>query len=125
MFDEVTQGGDGEGDAARMPAIGRVEAAFLLHRSRDWCGHQGCAHSAKATGDCFRHAHDVRLQIEVFAREEFSGTAKAGCYLIGDKQGAVFFAETSQTLHEARVRNQDAKVNADRLHDEGCNVTLF
>ena len=122
MFDDVTQRGDRHIDAARMPAVGRVEAAVFFHRLRDRRGHQCRSHAAEAAGDRFRHAHDVRTKIEMLAREKLAGAAEAGRHFVGDEQGAVLPAEALQALHETLLGNEHAEVDADRLHDERGDI---
>ena len=74
---EAAQGRDRRGDAARVPAIGRVEGPLvLLHRLRDRRRRDDGANRRQPAARRFRHAQQVGVDVGVLAREQAAGPAE-------------------------------------------------
>ena len=120
---EVVQGRDRRGDAARVPAVGRVKGpVVLLHRCRDRRRRDHRPNRRQPPAHRFGHAQHVRIEVEVLAREQAAGPAESARDFIGDEQRAVTAAEVAYPPDGVFFWNQDAEIDADRLHDECGDV---
>ena len=120
---KIAQGCDRRSDAAWVPAVGRVKGpAVLLHRRRD---RRGCDHRAnrrQSAAHRFRDTQHVGVQVEVLAREQPTSPAETAGDFIGDEQRAVTAAQVTYPPDGVFLWNQDAEIDADRLHDERGDV---
>src|SRR4029079_19758669 len=70
----------------------------------------------------FRDAQHVRVEVKVLAGEQPTGPAESARDFIGDEQRAVPAAEVAYSPDGVFLWNQDAEIDADRLHDECGDV---
>src|SRR5258708_30469760 len=97
----------------------------LASRRRPCGVHEfGATHAGrkrKAAGQRLAETNQIRNDIEMLAREPFSGAAKAGVNLIENQQRAIVVAQFSEHRQKFRRRNVDAAARLDRLNENGAN----
>ena len=109
--------------SSRVPAVGRVKGpVVLLHRLCDRRGRDHRANRREPAALCFRDTQQVGVEVEVLAREQASGAAEFARDLIGDEQRGVTSAKVAHPPDGVFLWNQDAEIDADRLHDECGDV---
>src|SRR3569623_2246316 len=115
----------GNGDGARVPAVGGVMAELSFDGVRYFGrGYHG-AQAAVAAGDGLGQAQHIGLEIEVLASKELPGPAKTRGDFVGDEEGAVAGAELAHAADALVLGDEGAQVADDRLHDEGGHVALL
>src|SRR5688572_27498775 len=110
------------------PTLASSRARFALRSRRVAIAaatRRGCDHRAnrrQPAAHRFRDAQHVGVKVEVLACEQPTSPAESARDFIGDEQRAVTAAEVAYLADGIFLWNQDAEIDADRLHDECGDV---
>src|SRR3569832_151719 len=84
MARQIAEIGQGNGDGARVPAVGGVKAELSFDGVRYFGRGDHGAQAAVAAGDGLGQAQHIGFEIEVLAGEELSGPAESRGDFVGD-----------------------------------------